>query len=94
MTRFADQSGVERDNADIELDVAIFRAFDAFADREVTVPEKVAAFAHAVNFGDNEASGISAELGPAPPSATARRSTSTARDSRAMPAATPSSCCR
>jgi hypothetical protein len=64
MARFAEQTGVGRDNADIELDVAVFRAFDAFADREVTVPEKVAAFAHAVNFGDNEASGISAELGP------------------------------
>jgi polyamine oxidase len=64
MTRFAEQSGVGRDNADIELDVAIFRAFDGFEDREVTVPEKVAAFAHALNFGDNEASAISAELGP------------------------------
>ena len=64
MARFADQSGVARDNADIELDVATFRGYDAFADREVTLPEKVAAFAHAVNFGDNEASSISEELGP------------------------------
>jgi monoamine oxidase len=64
MARFADQSGVERDNADIELDVATFRGYDAFADREVTLPEKVAAFTHALNFGDNEAASISAELGP------------------------------
>ena len=64
MARFADQSGVARDNADIELDVATFRGYDAFVDREVTLPEKAAAFAHAVNFGDNEASSISAELGP------------------------------
>ena len=64
MARFADQSGVDRENADIELDVATFRGYDAFADREVTLPEKVAAFAHALNFGDNEASSISAELGP------------------------------
>ena len=64
MTRFAEQAGVARRNADIELDVATIRAYDAFADRETTLPEKVAAFAHAVNFGDNEASGISAELGP------------------------------
>jgi polyamine oxidase len=64
MARFADQSGVARDNADIELDVATFRGYDAFADREVTLPEKIAAFTHAVNFGDNEASSISAELGP------------------------------
>ena len=64
MARFADQSGVARDNADIELDVATFRGYDAFADREVTLPEKVAAFTHALNFGDNEASSISAELGP------------------------------
>ena len=64
MTEFAEQSGVARRNADIELDVATIRAYDAFADREATVPEKLAAFAHAVNFGDNEASGISAELGP------------------------------
>jgi polyamine oxidase len=64
MARFADQSGVSRDNADIELDVATFRGYDGFAGREVTLPEKVAAFAHAVNFGDNQASSISAELGP------------------------------
>jgi polyamine oxidase len=63
MARFADQSGVARDNADIELDVATFRGYDGFADREVALPEKIAAFAHAVNFGDNEASSISAELG-------------------------------
>jgi polyamine oxidase len=65
LTRFAEQSGVGRRNADIELDVATIRAYDAFADREATLPEKLAAFAHAVNFGDNEASSISAELGPA-----------------------------
>ena len=64
MTSFAEQSGVARENADIELDVATIRAYDAFADRETTLAEKVAAFAHAVNFGDNEASSISAELGP------------------------------
>ncbi len=64
LTRFAEQSGVPRRNADIELDVATIRAYDAFADREATLPEKVAAFAHALNFGDNEASSISAELGP------------------------------
>ena len=64
MTRFAEQAGVARRNADIELDVALFRAFDALAGREVTVPEKLNAFAHAVNFGENEASGISEELGP------------------------------
>jgi polyamine oxidase len=64
MARFADQSGVGRDNADIELDVATFRGYDGFDDREVTLPEKLAAFAHAVNFGDNEASSISDELGP------------------------------
>ena len=64
MARFADQAGVSRRNADIELDVATIRAYDAFADRDATLPEKVAAFAHALNFGDNEASAISAELGP------------------------------
>jgi monoamine oxidase len=64
LTRFAEQSGVARRNADIELDIATIRAYDAFADREATLPEKLAAFAHAVNFGDSEASAISAELGP------------------------------
>ena len=64
LTRFAEQSGVTRRNADIEADVATIRAYDAFADREATLPEKLAAFAHAVNFGDSEASSISAELGP------------------------------
>lgn len=64
MTRFAEQSGVARRNADIELDIATIRAYDAFIDREATLAEKIAAFAHAVNFGDNEASSISAELGP------------------------------
>jgi monoamine oxidase len=64
MTRFAEQAGVSRRNADIELDVATIRAYDAFADRDATLPEKLAAFGHALNFGDNEASAISAELGP------------------------------
>jgi monoamine oxidase len=64
LTRFAEQSGVARRNADIELDLATIRAYDAFADREATLPEKVAAFAHALNFGDSEAASISAELGP------------------------------
>ena len=64
LTRFAEQSGVARRNADIELDLATIRAYDAFVDREATLPEKLAAFAHAVNFGDSEASSISAELGP------------------------------
>jgi monoamine oxidase len=64
ITRFAEQSGVARENADIELDVATIRAYDAYADRDVTLAEKVAAFTHAVNFGDNQASSISAELGP------------------------------
>jgi monoamine oxidase len=63
LTQFAEQAGVARRNADIELDVATIRAYDAFADREATLPEKLAAFAHAVNFGDSEAAGISAELG-------------------------------
>ena len=64
LTDFAEQSGVARRNADIELDLATIRAYDAFADRQATLPEKIAAFTHAVNFGDNEASSISAELGP------------------------------
>jgi monoamine oxidase len=64
MTAFAEQAGVGRRNADIELDIATIRAFDAYLDRDATLPEKIAAFAHAVNFGDNEASSISAELGP------------------------------
>ncbi|MGH2838185.1 MAG: flavin monoamine oxidase family protein [Thermoleophilaceae bacterium] len=64
LARFAEQSGVARRNADIELDLATIRAYDAFADRDATLPEKVAAFAHAVNFGDNQASGLSDELGP------------------------------
>jgi len=63
MTRFAEQAGVARDNADIELDVAVIRAFDGFLDRELTAAEKAAAFAHVVRFGE-EAAGISAELGP------------------------------
>jgi monoamine oxidase len=65
MTRFAEQAGVGRRNADIELDLATIRAYDAFADRAATLPEKVSAFTHALNFGDNEAASISAELGPA-----------------------------
>jgi monoamine oxidase len=64
MTQFAEQAGVGRRNADIELDLATIRSYDAFADREATLPEKLAAFTHAVNFGDNEAPGIAAELGP------------------------------
>ena len=92
MTRFAEQAGVARRNADIELDVATIRAYDAFADRDATLPEKLAAFGHARELrrqrgvGDLRRAGAGG-VGP-------RRRAGLPRPPgprRATPAATPSS---
>jgi monoamine oxidase len=64
MARFADQAGVGRNNADVELDSPIIRFYDAYLDREVGLVDKSSAFGHGFNFASNESAAIADELGP------------------------------
>lgn len=64
MSRFARQAGIRRLRADVELDALIIRFFDAHLGRELRLGEKLAAFAHAMAFGYQEAGRIGRVLGP------------------------------
>ena len=64
MSAFAEQAGIARMNADIELDAPIIRFFDAFLDGEVGLTDKGSAFFHALNFAANDSAAIADELGP------------------------------
>lgn len=63
MARFAEQAGVGRSSADIELDLPRIRFFDEVSGGEVPLPQVVEAFGHTVTFGE-QAPGIAEELGP------------------------------
>ncbi len=63
MARFADQVGIDRDSADIELDVARFRLYDGVLGGEVPLDHKLAAFARYLEF-DDQLGDYAAELGP------------------------------
>jgi monoamine oxidase len=63
MARFAQQAGVGRSNADLELDLATVRFFDGFSDGDVPLPQALAAFTHAVTF-EGQAADLAQELGP------------------------------
>jgi monoamine oxidase len=64
MTRFAEQAGVKRTNADIELDAPLMRVRDGVLGKDVGLGDKATALAHALNFSENEASAIAKRLGP------------------------------
>jgi monoamine oxidase len=63
MSAFADQAGIAQTSADIELDAATIRFHDDVSGAEVSLPDKLAAFAHLVLF-EEEAADISDSLGP------------------------------
>ena len=64
MARFADQAGVGRLSANVELDLAILRMYDAYLGRELNAVEKTAALGHGVYFQGFEAAGLASQLGP------------------------------
>lgn len=53
MTRFAEQAGVARTAADIELDLPTIRFWEQAYGGEVPLTDVVAAFGHALNFGES-----------------------------------------
>ena len=64
MARFAEQAGVARRNANIELDIPIIRFYDAYLDRPVGPLHKVLSSLLAANFAFNESATIADHLGP------------------------------
>lgn len=64
LTRFAEQAGVGRTPADIELDLPTIRFFNAVTGTEEPLPVVTVAFGHAVSFGE-QLSDYEARLGPA-----------------------------
>jgi polyamine oxidase len=63
MTRYAEQAGIARRSADIELDLPTIRFFDEVSGGEVALPQVAQAFGHTVTFGE-QAPGLAEELGP------------------------------
>ena len=63
MSTFAEQAGVGTTSADIELDIATIRFFDAVAGQTVPPPDVIAAFLHAVTF-DEQVGDYAKRLGP------------------------------
>src|SRR3954453_22385186 len=63
MAKFADQAGVRRMNADVELDAPRVRFYAAFLDRELDAFEKGNAFGHGLYFAEVEAAQLADQLG-------------------------------
>src|SRR3954447_8357109 len=63
MAKFADQAGVRRMNADVELDAPRVRFWDGYLDRELAFTEKGNAFWHGLNFAEIEAAQLADQLG-------------------------------
>ena len=83
MTQFAEQAGRRAPDGNVELDAPIIRFFDGFLDRELQPGrEDPAARARAELRAERLGDASPTSSARAPPCATARRSTSTARGSQ------------
>src|SRR5262245_10505901 len=63
MTTFAEQVGVARRTADLELDAATYRMWDGHLGRELSLEEKLTALGHGANFLIVDGPAIADELG-------------------------------
>jgi monoamine oxidase len=64
MTAFAEQAGVARRDANLDVDAATYRMWDGHLGRELSLEEKLTALGHGASFLVAGAAAIADELGP------------------------------
>src|SRR3954464_1171740 len=64
MAKYADQVGVKRTDGNVEEDSLVFRWWDDFVARELTVVEKFQALGYAFRFAEVDSASLADELGP------------------------------